>query len=70
MPVMRRVSLGRVGVVFTLTAAPLPVKLFSSPDAPQQAVDLILDFARKEMMRAVKRRLDPHNLLGRGVLWQ
>jgi FAD/FMN-containing dehydrogenase len=91
---------GRYVIFGHIGDAHLHVNLFSSPDAPQQAMDLILDFARKavelggtvsaehglgrrkahllklqyapeqlEKMRAVKRRLDPHNLLGRGVLW-
>jgi FAD/FMN-containing dehydrogenase len=77
------------------------VNLFSSPDDPQKATALILEFAGKavelggtvsaehglgrrkahllqvqytpsqlEAMRAVKRRLDPRNILGRGVLWE
>jgi FAD/FMN-containing dehydrogenase len=81
--------------------AHLHVNLFSSPNDPQTATDLILEFARKavelggtvsaehglgrrkahllklqysaeqlEAMRAVKRRLDPANILGRGVLWE
>jgi FAD/FMN-containing dehydrogenase len=92
---------GRYVIFGHIGDAHLHVNLFSSPDAPQRAMDLILDFARKavelggtvsaehglgrrkahllklqylpeqlETMRAVKRRLDPHNLLGRGVLWQ
>ena len=81
--------------------AHLHVNVFSSPENPKAATDLILEFARKavelggtvsaehglgrrkahllrlqyapehlEAMRAVKRRLDPQNILGRGVLWQ
>jgi len=76
------------------------VNLFSSPDNPHAATDLILEFARKAVelggtvsaehglgrrkahllriqyapehiaaMRAVKHRLDPQNILGRGVLF-
>ena len=92
---------GRYVIFGHIGDAHVHVNLFSSPDAPQAAMDLILDFARKavelggtvsaehglgrrkahllklqyapehlETMRAVKQRLDPHNLLGRGVLWQ
>jgi FAD/FMN-containing dehydrogenase len=92
---------GRYVIFGHIGDAHVHVNLFSSPDAPQRAMDLILDFARKavelggtvsaehglgrrkahllelqyapeqlETMQAVKRRLDPHNLLGRGVLWQ
>jgi FAD/FMN-containing dehydrogenase len=79
--------------------AHLHVNLFSSPDDPKHASELLLEFARKavelggtvsaehglgkrkshllklqytdqqlEAMRAVKRRLDPKNILGRGTL--
>jgi FAD/FMN-containing dehydrogenase len=81
--------------------AHLHVNVFSSPENPKPAMDLIVEFARKavelggtvsaehglgrrkahllklqyapehlEKMRAVKRRLDPQNVLGRGVLWE
>ncbi|HEY7390280.1 MAG TPA: FAD-binding oxidoreductase [Bryobacteraceae bacterium] len=91
----RHVIFGHIG------DAHLHVNIFSSPQNPQHATDLILEFAGKavelggtvsaehglgkrkahllklqyatediEAMRAVKRRLDPQNLLGRGVLFE
>jgi FAD/FMN-containing dehydrogenase len=91
---------GRYVIFGHIGDAHLHVNLFSSPDDPQKATGLILEFARKavalggtvsaehglgrrkahllqlqytqeqlEAMRAVKRRLDPQNILGRGVLW-
>ena len=92
---------GRYVIFGHIGDAHLHVNLFSSPENPKPANDLILEFARKavelggtvsaehglgrrkahllklqyapehlEMMRAVKRRLDPQNILGRGVLWE
>jgi FAD/FMN-containing dehydrogenase len=92
---------GRYVIFGHIGDAHLHVNLFSSPDDPQKATALILEFARKavelggtvsaehglgkrkahllklqyvpeqlEAMRAVKRRLDPGNILGRGVLWE
>jgi FAD/FMN-containing dehydrogenase len=92
---------GRYVIFGHIGDAHLHVNLFSSPDDPQKATALILEFAgqavalggtvsaehglgrRKahllklqytpeqlEAMRAVKRRLDPRNILGRGVLWE
>jgi FAD/FMN-containing dehydrogenase len=91
---------GRYVIFGHIGDAHLHVNIFSSPDDPQHATDLILDFARKavelggtvsaehglgkrkahllklqygpaqvEAMRAVKQRLDPQSLLGRGVLF-
>jgi FAD/FMN-containing dehydrogenase len=91
---------GRYVIFGHIGDAHLHVNIFSSPDDPQHATDLILEFARKALelggtvsaehglgkrkahllklqyapehidaMRAVKRRLDPQNLLGRGVLF-
>ncbi len=90
----RHVIFGHVG------DAHVHVNLFSDPDDPRRASDLLLQFARHavelggtvsaehglgkrkthlleiqytaqqlEAMRAVKRRLDPANILGRGTLW-
>jgi FAD/FMN-containing dehydrogenase len=92
---------GRYVIFGHIGDAHLHVNLFSSPENPKPANDLILEFARKavelggtvsgehglgrrkahllklqyapehlDMMRAVKRRLDPQNILGRGVLWE
>jgi FAD/FMN-containing dehydrogenase len=92
---------GRYVIFGHIGDAHLHVNLFSSPENPKPADDLILEFARKavelggtvsaehglgrrkahllklqyapehlDMMRAVKRRLDPQNILGRGVLWE
>lgn len=89
----RYVIFGHVG------DAHLHVNLFSSPEDPKHATDLLLEFARQAVafggtvsaehglgkrkahllklqyseeqlaaMRAVKRRLDPGNILGRGTL--
>jgi FAD/FMN-containing dehydrogenase len=91
---------GRYVIFGHIGDAHLHVNIFSSPDEPQHATDLILEFARKavelggtvsaehglgkrkahllklqyapehiDAMRAVKWRLDPQNLLGRGVLF-
>jgi FAD/FMN-containing dehydrogenase len=91
---------GRYVIFGHIGDAHLHVNLFSSPDNPRHATDLILEFARKAVelggtvsaehglgkrkahllklqyapehivaMRAAKRRLDPQNLLGRGVLF-
>jgi FAD/FMN-containing dehydrogenase len=91
---------GRYVIFGHIGDAHLHVNLFSSPQNPQAATGLILEFARKavelggtvsaehglgrrkahllklqyapehlETMLALKRRLDPENLLGRGVLW-
>jgi len=92
---------GRYVIFGHIGDAHLHVNLFSSPEEPEKATSLILEFARKavelggtvsaehglgrrkahllqlqytaeqrEAMRAVKRRLDPANILGRGVLWE
>lgn len=92
---------GRYVIFGHIGDAHLHVNIFSSPENPQAAIGLILEFARKAvalggtvsaehglgrrkahllklqyapehlaMMRAVKRRLDPQNILGRGVLWE
>ena len=92
---------GRYVIFGHIGDAHVHVNIFSSPDNPQAANELILEFARKafelggtvsaehglgrrkahllplqyapehlEAMRAVKRRLDPQNILGRGVLWK
>jgi FAD/FMN-containing dehydrogenase len=92
---------GRYVIFGHIGDAHVHVNLFSSPDAPDKATGLILEFAGKavelggtvsaehglgrrkahllklqyalkhlEAMRAVKRRLDPGNILGRGVLWE
>ena len=92
---------GRYVIFGHIGDAHLHVNVFSSPQNPKAATDLIVEFARKavelggtvsaehglgrrkahllklqyapehlEMMRAVKRRLDPQNILGRGVLWE
>lgn len=92
---------GRYVIFGHIGDAHLHVNVFSSPENPKAATDLILEFARKavelggtvsaehglgrrkahllrlqyapehlEAMRAAKRRLDPQNILGRGVLWQ
>jgi FAD/FMN-containing dehydrogenase len=92
---------GRYVIFGHIGDAHLHVNVFSSPENPQAATDLILEFARKavelggtvsaehglgrrkahllklqyapehlDRMRAVKRRLDPQNILGRGVLWE
>jgi FAD/FMN-containing dehydrogenase len=92
---------GRYVIFGHIGDAHLHVNVFSSPEDPKAATDLILEFARKavdlggtvsaehglgrrkahllklqyapehlEAMRAVKRRLDPQNILGRGVLWE
>ena len=76
------------------------VNLFSDPNNPRHATEVLADLARKavelggtvsaehglgkrkahllalqyapehlETMRAVKRRLDPENILGRGTIW-
>ena len=91
----RYVMFGHIG------DAHVHVNLFSSPDNPRHATDLLLEFARKavdlggtvsaehglgkrkahllklqyseeqiEAMRAVKRRLDPAGILGRGTLFR
>ena len=91
---------GRYVIFGHIGDAHLHVNLFSSPENPQHATGLLLEFARKavelggtvsaehglgkrkahllplqyaaehlESMRAVKQRLDPQNLLGRGVLF-
>jgi FAD/FMN-containing dehydrogenase len=91
---------GRYVIFGHIGDAHLHVNIFSSPEDPQRATNLILEFARKavelggtvsaehglgkrkahllnlqyapehqEAMRAVKKRLDPENLLGRGVLF-
>ena len=92
---------GRYVIFGHIGDAHLHVNVFSSPENPKAATDLILEFARKavelggtvsaehglgrrkahllklqyapehlDIMRAVKRRLDPRNILGRGVLWE
>jgi len=92
---------GRYVIFGHIGDAHVHVNLFSSPDDPEKATGLILEFAGKavelggtvsaehglgrrkahllklqyapdqlEAMRAVKRRLDPENILGRGVLWE
>ena len=92
---------GRYVIFGHIGDAHLHVNVFSSPENPKAATDLILEFARKavelggtvsaehglgrrkahllrlqyapehlEAMRGVKRRVDPQNILGRGVLWQ
>ena len=92
---------GRYVIFGHIGDAHLHVNIFCSPENPQAAIGLILEFARKAvelggtvsaehglgrrkahllklqyspehlaMMRAVKRRLDPRNILGRGVLWE
>jgi FAD/FMN-containing dehydrogenase len=91
---------GRYVIFGHIGDAHVHVNLFSSPDDPKHATDLLLEFAREavalggtvsaehglgkrkahllklqytagqlEAMRAVKRRLDPRNLLGRGTLF-
>ncbi|HLI86335.1 MAG TPA: FAD-binding oxidoreductase [Bryobacteraceae bacterium] len=91
---------GRYVIFGHIGDAHLHVNIFSSPDDPKHATNLIVEFARKavelggtvsaehglgkrkahllklqyspaqiEAMRAVKRRLDPQSLLGRGVLF-
>jgi FAD/FMN-containing dehydrogenase len=91
---------GRYVIFGHIGDAHLHVNVFSSPENPKAATDLILEFARKavklggtvsaehglgrrkahllklqyapehlEAMRSVKGRLDPQNILGRGVLW-
>ena len=91
---------GRYVIFGHIGDAHVHVNLFSSPDRPAQATNLLLEFARQavslggtvsaehglgkrkahllalqytpeqlEAMRAVKRRLDPENILGRGTLF-
>ncbi len=91
---------GRYVIFGHIGDAHVHVNLFPSPESPEPANSLILEFARKavelggtvsaehglgrrkahllalqyapehlEAMQAVKRRLDPQNILGRGVLW-
>ena len=91
---------GRYVIFGHIGDAHVHVNLFSSPDNPAHASELLLEFARQavalggtvsaehglgkrkahllklqytaeqlEAMRAVKRRLDPRNLLGRGTLF-
>lgn len=91
---------GRYVIFGHIGDAHVHVNLFSSPDDPGHATDLLLEFAREavalggtvsaehglgkrkahllklqyteeqlDAMRAVKRRLDPQNILGRGTLF-
>jgi FAD/FMN-containing dehydrogenase len=91
---------GRYVIFGHIGDAHVHVNLFSSPDDPRHATDLLLEFARQavalggtvsaehglgkrkahllklqytdsqlEAMRAVKRRLDPRSILGRGTLF-
>jgi len=91
---------GRYVIFGHIGDAHVHVNLFSSPDNPRHATDLLLEFARQavafggtvsaehglgkrkahllklqyteeqlEAMRAVKRRLDPQDILGRGTLF-
>jgi FAD/FMN-containing dehydrogenase len=91
---------GRYVIFGHIGDAHVHVNLFSSPDNPRHATELLLEFARQavafggtvsaehglgkrkahllklqytedqlDAMRAVKRRLDPGNILGRGTLF-
>jgi FAD/FMN-containing dehydrogenase len=91
---------GRYVIFGHIGDAHVHVNLFSSPDNPKHATELLLEFARQavafggtvsaehglgkrkahllklqyteeqlDAMRAVKRRLDPGNILGRGTLF-
>ncbi len=91
---------GRYVIFGHIGDAHVHVNLFSSPENPAQAANLLLEFARQavslggtvsaehglgkrkahllelqytpaqlDAMRAVKRRLDPQNILGRGTLF-
>jgi FAD/FMN-containing dehydrogenase len=91
---------GRYVIFGHIGDAHVHVNLFSDPENPKHATEVLADLARKavelggtvsaehglgkrkahllkiqyapehlETMRAVKRRLDPANILGRGTIW-